>query len=401
MRSRAVSLVVSTALAIAFAACTPAAPAPTAAPPKPTEAPKPAAPAAPAASPAATTAPAAAPAAASPAPAAAAAPKADTKAVEDFYRGQTIRIIVGSAAGGGYDAYARAIARYMGKYIPGNPTVIVENMEGAASLRAANHVYKVAPKDGTTIGHIQGGLFLQQLFGLQGVEFDSLKWQVLGAPTTDKGLCVVTKQSGFKSITEAMNPGGRQLVVGGNAPGAATWDGPMRLKAALDLNIKVVDGYDGTAKIRLAMDQGELDGMCGWGFESVKATAWDRVQSGDYIPILQTTEEPLPELKDVPMALQLAKTDEARQLIRLGIIVPGKIIRPFVVAPEVPAERVQALRQAFESTMKDPQFIDETQKSKLDLAPISGQEVEKSIRDLFAMPENLKARLKQINEGKG
>jgi tripartite-type tricarboxylate transporter receptor subunit TctC len=372
-----------------LAACAPAAPSPTAAP-KPTEAPKPTAAAA-------TAAPAAVPT--SPAPAAAAPPaKADTRAVEEFYRGKTIRVIVGSAPGGGFDTYARAVARHMGKHIPGSPNVIVDNVPGAGSLKAANQVYRTESKDGTVVGHIQGGLFLQQLLGLEGVEFEALKWQLLGVSSSDNNTCVVTRDSGIASLTDVMNPGGKELIVGGNAPGSATWDVAMRLKSALDLNLKMVDGYDGTAKIRLAMDQGEVDGVCGWGYESVRATAWDRVEAGDYRVIAQVTEQPMPELEQVPLALQLAKTDEARQLIRLGIMVPSRILRPFLVAPEVPAERVHALREAFDATMKDKDFIADAEKSQLELDPITGQEAERLIRELFEMPENIKAKLKQIND---
>jgi tripartite-type tricarboxylate transporter receptor subunit TctC len=389
MRARAVRRIVGLMALALLAACAPAAPSPTAAPAKPTEAPKPTAPA-PTAAPAAV--------ATSPAPAAAPAPKVDTRAIEEFYRGKTIRVIVGSAPGGGYDTYARAVARHIGKHIAGSPNVIVENVPGAGSLKAANQVYRTEAKDGTVIGHIQGGLFVQQLLGLEGVEFDALKWQVLGVPSSDNNTCVVTKESGLTSLNEVMNPGGKQIIVGGNAPGSATWDVAMRLRSALDLNLKMVDGYDGTAKIRLAMDQGEVDGICGWGYESVRATAWDRVQSGDYVVIAQVTEQPMPELEKVPLALQLAKTEEDRELIRLGIMVPSKILRPFLIAPEVPAERSQALRQAFDATMKDKDFVADAEKSQLELAPLSGQEAEQAIRQLFEMPENIKTRLKQITD---
>lgn len=402
MSIRLTGLAISVLAVTLFASCAPAAPAPAA-----TDAPKPAPPAA---APAATTAPAPAAApAASPAaaPAAtsnvsgAAKPAGDQKAVADFYQGKTVRIIVGSAAGGGYDTYARVVAKVLPKYIPGSPTVIVENMEGAGSLRAANYVYKAAPKDGTVIGHIQGGLFLQQVLGQEGIEFDSTKWRVLGIPAVEKPLCVATTKSGFKSIAEAMNPGGRQFVVGGNAPGSSTWDTAVRLKGALDLNIKLVDGYDGTAKVRLAMDQGELDGICGWGYESLKATGWDRIQAGDYKVVAQVWDEPLKDIESAPQALQLAKTDEARQIIRLGILTTSKILRPFLLAPEVPDERAAAIRQAFDQAWKDPDFLAEAAKAKIEVSPMSGEEAEKLIRELFAMPEGIKARLKQINENKG
>lgn len=349
-------------------------------------------PAEPAAKPAEAAKPATAPAAT--------APKVDTKAIEDFYTGKTMRIIVGSAAGGGYDAYARMVSRHLGRQIPGSPNIIVENMEGAGSLRAANHVYKAAAKDGTIVGHIQGGLFVQQILGQGGIEFDALKWKVLGIPAVERPLCVATAKSGLKTMSDVMNPGGKQYVVGGNAPGSATWDVSMRLKYALDLNLKMVDGYDGTAKIRLAMDSGEVDGICGWGYESVRATAWDRIESGEYVVITQVSEEPLQGLEKAPLIMQFPKTEEAKQLIRLGSIVPGKIIRPFLVAPEVPADRVQMLKQAFDAMWRDKEFLADAEKTKLEISPISGDEAEKAIRDLFAMPEDVKTKLQLINEKK-
>src|SRR5690606_11831523 len=153
----------------------------------------------------------------------------------------------------------------------------------------------------------QGGVFLQQLLGLEGVEFDSVKWQVLGVPSTEHPTCVATAQSGITALSEVMNPDGKQFIVGGNAPGSATWDVPTRLKEALDLNLKVVAGYDGTAKVRLAMDQGEVDGICGWGWESLQATGLDRVKAGDYRILTQVTDKKItaPAMADVPLALDL------------------------------------------------------------------------------------------------
>jgi tripartite-type tricarboxylate transporter receptor subunit TctC len=374
--------------ALIAAACAPsAAPTPTSAPatPKPTA---PGGTAAEAPRPAATVAPAAQPASSA------------NDAVQQFYSGKTVRIIVGSAPGGGYDTYARAIARHLGRYIPGQPTVIVENMPGAGSLVAANHVYKAADKDGTIIGHIQGGLFLQQVLGLPGVEFDSLKWQVLGAPTSDNTLCIVSKQTGVKSLNEIKKPNGKEVVVAGNAQGSATWDVANRLRVALDLNLRVLEGYDGTAKSRLAMDQGEVDGICGWGYESVRATAWDRVQSGDYVVLTQLTETPLKDLEQVPLALDLAPDEQTKQFIRLGIIVPAKILRPFVVSPEVPEQRADALRQAFMSTMTDAEFVKDAEKAQLELNPLTGEQVQTAIRELLQMPPELKDKLKLINDKK-
>ena len=273
-------------------------------------------------------------------------------------------------------------------------------MPGAGSLIAANHVYRAAEKDGTVIGHIAGGLFLQQLLELPGIEFDARRWQPLGAPVPYDNVCVATTRSGFTSLAEAMNPGGRELILGSTAPGAAFWDVPMRLKAALALNLKLVEGYEGTNRIMLAMEHGEVDGMCGWGYDALRAIGWEHVQQNDWAVLVQATEQPLPGLERVPLALDLAKTEDARQLIRLGIMVPSRIERPFVVAPEVPTERAQALRRAFAATMQDSEFRAEAEKARLALAPLSGEEVEQAIRDLFAMPDSIRQRLKAVAEQK-
>ena len=392
-----------------LAACAPAAPSPTvgSAPsaPAPTEAPKsapqPATSPVPAAQPAASPAPAApgAAPASSPVAAPAAKPAAplDVKAVEEFYRGKTIRIVVGSAAGGGYDAYSRLIARHIGKYIPGNPTVIVENMPGAGFIIAANHVYSAAPSDGTVIGNVAIGAMAQQILGKPGVQFEAARFHYLGVPTTDTDLCVATRASGFKSLAETIGPGAKEWVAGGGAPGQTIEDEPRVLKEALGANIKIVSGYDGTSKARLAMDQGEVQGQCGWSWESVQATAGDRVQSGEYVIISQNSvERPHKDLPSVPVAYQLAKTDEARQLIRYGIILTNFVQREYVVAPGVPAERVQALRQAFAGVFTDSEFRADADKAKLTLDPVSGEEAQRLVLELSSMPAPIQEKLKEI-----
>ena len=374
---------------VLLAACSPATPAPAVAPAGPTEAPKPAAPAA---------QPAASPAPAAPAsPAAKPVPAFNAKAVEEFSQGKTIRIVVGAAAGGGYDAYSRLIARHIGKYIPGNPNVIVENMPGAGFIIAANHVYSAAPSDGTVIGNIAIGAMAQQILGKPGVQFEAAKFQYLGVPTTDTDLCVATKASGFRSLAEAIGPGAKEWVAAGGAPGQTIEDEPRVLKEALGANIKIVSGYDGTSKARLAMDQGEVQGQCGWSWESVQATAGDRVQSGDYVIISQNSvEKPHKDLPNVPVAYQLAKTEEAKQLIRYGIILTNFVQREYVMAPGVPAERVQALRQAFARVFTDSEFRADADKAKLTLDPVSGEEAQRLVLELSSMPAQIEEKLKEI-----
>ena len=204
--------------------------------------------------------------------------------VEEFYRGKNVRIVVGFSAGGGFDTYARAIARHMGKHIPGSPTVVVENMTGAGSLIAANHIYKVAKPDGLTIGHFIGGLFLGQVLGQPGVEFDARKFEFIGAPISDHVVCAMTKASGITSVERWM-AAKTPVKMGGIAPGTSTPDNATRiLKAALGLPIQLVTGYKGTADVRLAAEGGEIAGGC-WGWDSVSVTWRKALDTGDTVVV--------------------------------------------------------------------------------------------------------------------
>jgi tripartite-type tricarboxylate transporter receptor subunit TctC len=377
----------------------PAAPAPAASPAaapaaKPAESPAAAAPAKPAASPAA--APAAAPAASpAAAPQAKPATPVDTKAVADFYQGKTVRIVVGFAAGGGYDTYARLVGRFLGKHIPGNPTVIVENMPGAGSLLAANTVYKSSAKDGTVIAHFIGGMITQKLIVENpAVEFEPDKYNWLGGPTPDTAACAVRKESGFTSLADART---KELVLGGTAPGSTTDDIPNTLRA-VGFNIKLVDGYDGTSRIRLAADSGEVMGGC-WGWESISVTWKDGLASGDVNMIAQGGPRPHPDLQGVPMMQDLAQTEEQKRLVQAGIVSPGQISRGFAVAPEVPADRVQALRTALMATLNDPELKAEADKAGLAINPVPAEEFYARIKDLQDLPADLKQKLKAAVEG--
>jgi tripartite-type tricarboxylate transporter receptor subunit TctC len=340
----------------------------------------------------ATTAQPAAPAAQAPAQAPAAQP-----AGRPFYEGKTIRFIVGLAAGGGYDTYTRTIARHFGKYVPGNPQTVVENMVGASGLLAANNVYRVAPQDGTVIHNYVGGLTTQELLKAPGIEFESTRWQWLGVPTPDSYVCVVRKETGVTSLLDARGRA-RELIIGGIAPGGSTDDVPKILRAALDLNLKIISGYDGTSKVRLAMEGGEVDGAC-YAWESWKATSADRIASGEFVVVGQATEKPMADLPNVPLFLDMATNDESRQLILNGVVARSRMERPYLVGPGVPADRVQVLRDAFVQTLKDPDFLDEAKKAKLDIDLVPADEVERRVRDLFALPEPVKARFRTILTG--
>ena len=314
-------------------------------------------------------------------------------AQESFYNGKTLRIVVGFAAGGGFDTYARVISRHMGRHIPGNPAIIVENMVGAGSLIAANHVYKVAKPDGLTIGHFGGGLFMQQLKGGPGIEFDAQKFEFLGVPVQDTRACALTKASGITNMEKwlaAKTP----VKIGGTAPGDLVYDAPKILQAAINLPIQVVSGYKGTADIRLAAESGELSGGC-WGWDSIKSTWAKALESGDAVMVVQMVSKPHPDLPKVPLAISFAKTDDARQLIEAGVTVPAITNRPYVVPPETPKDRVQLLRKAFMATMKDPEFLADATKSKLDVDPIGGEEVQKMVAGIFKLPAPLVGKLRE------
>jgi len=312
----------------------------------------------------------------------------------NFYEGKTIRFIVGFSAGGGYDAYTRTIARHMGKHVPGNPVFVVDNMPGAGSLISANYSYKVAKPDGLTIGHFIGGLFLQQLLGKPGVEFDSLKFEYIGVPAQDNFILGVAKSTGITAPEKWITS--KQVVkFGGVATGSGTDDFPNLLKATISLPIQMVSGYKGTADIRLAFNSGEIAGLSN-SWESTKSTWKKELETGDFVPVLQVTNKPHPELPKLPLAVNLARTDDAKKLIQTVARVHGPSVRPYVVPPGTPKDRVQILRKAFMDTMKDPEFLAEAKKASLDINPDDGADLEQNVKDIFKLDQSLIAKLKEI-----
>ena len=314
---------------------------------------------------------------------------------DDFYKGKTIRIVVGFSAGGGFDTYARAIARHMGKHIPGEPAIVVENMTGAGSLIAANHVYKVAKPDGLTIGHFIGGLFLGQVLGQKGIEFDARKFEFIGAPITDHVVCALTKASGITSVEKWM-ASKTPVKMGGIAPGTSTPDNATRIfKVALGLPIQLVTGYKGTAEVRLAAESGEIAGGC-WGWDSVKVTWRKALETGDAVVVLQANRKNHPDLQQIPQAIKLAKTEEGRRMIDVGIHGDSDIVRTYTLPPGTPKDRVQVLRKAFEDTLKDPEFLADAKKSNLTVDPVSVDEIQKDIAGLFKLDPGLTNKLKEL-----
>lgn len=316
-------------------------------------------------------------------------------AAAPFYEGKTIRIIVGYSAGGGYDAYARALSRHLSRHIPGSPAIIVENMTGAGSLVSANYLYKAAKPDGLSVGHFNGGLFFNQVLGQPGIEFDARKFEFIGAAVKEDVAFAFTKKSGITS-TEKWMASKTPVKMGGVAPGAYAPDNVIRIvKAALNLPTQLVSGYKGTADIRLAAESGELAGSS-WGWDSMRSTWRKGLDSGEVAVVLQGVPKPLPDLPTVPLAINLAKTEEARQLIEVGIHSPSVFARPFVLPPGTPKERVQLFQKAFQETLKDKEFLAEMEKSNLGLDPVSGAELQKTVAGIFNLSPAQAAKLNDI-----
>lgn len=311
---------------------------------------------------------------------------------QDFYRGKVIRVIVGGSPGGGFDIYTRAIARHMGKHIPGNPSLIVENMTGAGTMIAAKYVHSSAKPDGLSIGMFNGGLILGRALGMKGIDFEMRELEYLGVPVQDNTVCAVSKASDVTNI-EQWTASKTPLKLGGLSPGNSTSDVARTIQTTLNLPVQLVEGYKGTNKIRLAVDAGELHGAC-WAWETLK-TAWAKaIPAGDVNVVLQVTSKKLPDLPNVPLALDLAKTEEAKLLLRAGAIDPAAIVRVYVTSPRTPRERLQMLRNAFAKTLTDPEFVIEAKRGNLDINPLSGEEVKQLVDGLFNLDPAMLGKLK-------
>jgi tripartite-type tricarboxylate transporter receptor subunit TctC len=312
----------------------------------------------------------------------------------NFYQGKTVRIVVGLAAGGGYDLYARTLARHLGKHIPGNPAVVVENMTGAGSIIAANHLYKIAKPDGLTIGHYLGGIALQQLLGKAGIEFDAQKFKYIGVPAQDSFIIGVHKSTGITDVHSWI--ASKQMVkFGGIGPGAGSDDIPKILAATINLPAQVVAGYKGTAETRLAFNNGEVHATSN-AWESTKSTWRNELESGTLKVVLQATLKSHPELKQIPVAYDLAKTDEAKQLLATVLRANSPTVRPFMAPPGTPDDRVRILRKAFMDTWKDPELVAEAKKANLDINPDDGAGLEANIKEMFKLDKPQIAKLKEI-----
>ncbi|MBA3746982.1 MAG: hypothetical protein H0W96_05745 [Solirubrobacterales bacterium] len=318
-----------------------------------------------------------------------AAPAA-TATPDRFFEGKTIRVVVGLEAGGGFDTTARLLARHMGKYIPGNPTLVVENMPGAGSRVAANFLYKVAQPDGLTFGVFNEVQVLQQAQGAAGIEFDATKYSWLGSAFSATIVCLARKDSGFTKIEDTVGAS-KPFIVGSTGPGSNTGDFPQVLRAALGANIKVVGGYQGTAGISRAVETNEVQGGC-WTWETMRVTQGQNIQSGAMIPLVQQGAQKEKDLPNTPLAVDVAKTAEAKAMLK-AVTAPGVISKPFAAPPGVPEARLKILQEAFLKAWQDKDLLEEAAKAKIDVGPKDAASVLATVKELLATDKAVLAQL--------
>ena len=312
-----------------------------------------------------------------------AASLARAQSAAEFYRGRNIDLYIGYSTGGAYDLYARFLARHMGRHIPGNPTLVPKNMEGAGSLRLANWLYNVGPKDGTAFGIIGRGTGFDPLLGNTKAQFDATKFGWIGSANNEVSVCVAWHASGVTKFEDLLS---KELIVGGTSSSADTDQFPKVLNGVLGTKIRIITGYPGGNEVNLAMERGEVQGRCGWSWSSVKATHQKWYEERKFTLLMQLALDKHPELPDIPLIVDLAKSDEQRQILKL-IFARQVIGRTFLAPPDIPAERAAVLRRAFMDTMNDPAFLADAEKARMEITPVSGDRVEKLIKDVYATPK--------------
>ncbi len=323
----------------------------------------------------------------------AASPAPAQDSVEAFFKGKQIQIVVGSSPGGGYDTYARMLARHLGDHIPGNPSVVVQNMSGAGSNRAAGYIFSVAPKDGTAIGAIFPGAILQPLLGGPPVQHEPAKFVYLGNANSDVYVCFVRSDAPVKEFKDAMTT---ELVVGASGDGATTRDFPVMLNNLLGARFKLVTGYPGSREINLAMERGEVQGVCGIGWTGIERLYPEWFAKGTIKPLVQLSVKGHRDLhaRKVPTTLQFARNDDERSVMEL-IYSQGVFGRPYVLPPGVPVERAAALRKAFMAAFADPRLLAEAKKMNFDVEPMAGEDMQSLVTNLYATPAGVVERARQ------
>ncbi len=309
------------------------------------------------------------------------------ESVEDFYRGKTVSLVVGFSVGGGYDLYARHLARHIGKHIPGDPTVVPQNMPGAGSLKAANYIYTAAPKDGSAFGTFARTTGINPLLE-SGATFDSRQFSWLGSVTDDTSTCITWHTSPVKTWQDFLT---KPVTLGGQGPSSEPDIFARLYKNVFDAPIKLVAGYPGTNEITLAMERGEVDGLCGLSWSTIKTRHADWLRDKKMNIIVQSSLKKEPEMGDVPLVMDLTKDTEKLQILKL-ILAAQEMARPFAAPPGIPADRKAALVKAFDETMKDPDYLADAKKLDIDVAPITAKALDDLLAELYATPKDVQKK---------
>jgi tripartite-type tricarboxylate transporter receptor subunit TctC len=310
---------------------------------------------------------------------------------QDFYKGKQVTMLIGTAAGGGYDTYARTLARHMSRHIPGNPVIVPKNMPGADGAIEASTLYNSVPKDGLTFAALTNGIAMDPLFGRFVGRFDALKFNWLGSIGKLMNICVTWETSPVKTIEDAR---AREVIVSASGATSNSAMMPKIANALLGTRFKVVAGYTDT-DVALAMERGEVEGLCGLAYTTLKATKPQWFRDHKVNVLLQIGLSRAPDLPDVPSALELVGNPETRKVLEL-ILVRQEMGRPFAAPPGVPADRVALLRRAFEETLKDPAFLADAMKLQMEIDPLKGEEIEKLLKAAYSAPQPIVAQAAKL-----
>jgi tripartite-type tricarboxylate transporter receptor subunit TctC len=306
-------------------------------------------------------------------------------AAEDFYSGKTIQMLIGFSAGGGYDIYARTLARYLGRHIPGHPQIVPENMPGAGSLKVVNYLYNVAPKDGTAIGHFAPGIMAEPLLGhAAGAQFDATKFGWIGSVSQEVSVCAFMVSAGIATVADMKS---KTAVIGASGGGAESDVFATVLRNLFHMPIRLVTGYPGGTEITLAMQRHEVDGRCGWSWTSLLSRNKAMLTGKEIdLPLqIALAKDDDPNLANVPLIMDLTSDPAVHAALKL-IVSRQSIARPFATPPGLPPQRLAMLREAFDATMKDADFLAEARTADLDVRPVEGAAIEALIREIYASP---------------
>lgn len=313
-----------------------------------------------------------------------AAPLRAADAVADFYAHSTIRLLVSGDVGGSYDTDARLVARYLGRHLPGNPSIVPENMTGASGRLAANYTYNVGRKDGSVIAVVQQTIAMGQALGEAGIQYDAARFNWIGSPVRPEEVLVVWHTTGVRSVEDAKK---KEVVIGATSPTGTNYIYPKLANEFLGTRFKIVTGYSGGGSIVLALERGEVEGRGANPWSEWKVIKPDWVREGKIVPLVQMSLKRRADLPDVPLLIELAPNEEVRKIFEV-VSITGSIGRPFVVAPEVPVERVAALRKAFAETVADPDFLADAARSRKEIEPITGEELDTLVRRVLDAPKS-------------